>query len=118
MKKTILKTAAFCLVVALNLTGCHQKIEGGVQLPKSSIVEKNAETKLYYEDTNNAAIKEDLKNFVEFLNEQYEIKTKFVPSNIEVPDNLKHTIIPLELDVLLFLLLIELVKLYTWMVLR
>ena len=27
MKKTILKTAAFCLVVALNLTGCHQKIK-------------------------------------------------------------------------------------------
>ena len=96
MKKTILKTAAFCLVVALNLTGCHQKIEGGVRLPKSSIVEKNTETKLYYEDTNNAAIKEDLKNFVEFLNEQYEIKTKFVPSNIEVPDNLKHTIIGMD----------------------
>ena len=96
MKKTILKTAAFCLVVALNLTGCHQKIEGGVQLPKSSIVEKNAETKLYYEDTNNAAIREDLKNFVEFLNEQDEIRTNFIPTNVEAPENLKHVMIDMD----------------------
>ncbi len=49
MKKTILKTAAFCLVVALNLTGCHQKMRRWSRVTKSSIVEKNAETKLYYE---------------------------------------------------------------------
>ena len=96
MRKIILKTAAFCLVVGFSFTGCHQKIEGGVQLPKGSIVEKNVTTKLYYEDTNNSAIKEDLKNFVQFLNEQDEIKTKFVPSNIEVPDNLKHTIVGMD----------------------
>lgn len=96
MRKTILRTATFCLVVGLSFTGCSQKIEGGVQLPKSSIVKKNAETKLYYEDTNSAVIKEDLKNFAEFLNKQDEIKTNFIPSKVEAPDNLKHTIIGMD----------------------
>ncbi len=68
MKKTILKATVFCITAVLNFTGCTQTLDSGVQIPDSSVVAKNASTKLYYEDTNNAAIKEDLKNFVEFLN--------------------------------------------------
>jgi hypothetical protein len=96
MKKVILKIIAICLVATLNFTGCTQVIEGGVQIPDSSIVEKNVTTKLYYEDTNNSAIKEDLKNFVEFLNKQDEMKTKFVSSEVKSPDDIRHTIIGMD----------------------
>lgn len=73
MKKLIFKSAILFAVI-LNFTGCIQNIDG-VQIPDSSIVEKNGATKLYYEDTNKAAIKEDLKNLANFLNDN-EIKPK------------------------------------------
>lgn len=78
MKKTILKTAAFCIAVGLNFTGCIQYIDGNVQIPDSSIVEKNSSTKLYFEDTNNDVIKEDLKNLATHLNNN-EIKPNLYP---------------------------------------
>lgn len=96
MKKVYLKIITICLVATLNFTGCIQVIEGGVQIPDSSIVEKNVATKLYYEDTNNSAIKEDLKNFVNFLNKQDEMKTKFIPSEVKSPDDIRHTIIGID----------------------
>lgn len=96
MKKTILKTAVLCLVVVLNFTGCTQVIEGGVQLPDSSVVEKNASIKLYYEDTNNAVIRNDLRNFVDFLNKQDEIKTNFISSEVKAPDDTRHTIVGMD----------------------
>lgn len=96
MKKTILKTAAFCLAVGLNFTGCTQTLDGGVQIPDSSVVAKNASTKLYYEDTNNTAIKEDLKNFVEFLNKADEMKISYIPDNIKLSNEPKQTILGLD----------------------
>ncbi len=94
MKKTILKTAAFCIAVGLNFTGCIQYIDGNVQIPDSSIVEKNASTKLYYEDTNNAAIKEDLKNLAAHLNNN-EIKPNLYPINSTRSDD-DHDIVTLD----------------------
>ncbi len=96
MKRTILKAATFCVAVGLNFTGCTQTIDGGVQIPDSSVVAKNASTKLYYEDTNNIAIKEDLKNFVEFLNKEDEMKTNFIPTDVKAPEDVKHTLIGLD----------------------
>lgn len=66
MLKNLVKIVALS-VVALAITGCTNKIDG-IIVPGDSYIEQNASTKLYYEDTNNAVIKEDLKNLADFLN--------------------------------------------------
>lgn len=78
MKTKILKLAILC-AIAFNLTGCIRHIEGGVQVPTEGQAERNNNTKLYYEDTNNTAIKEDMKNIVSFLN-----KDVIVPDYIAI----------------------------------
>lgn len=81
MKKLILKAAIF-LAIVLNMTGCVQYVDGVVEIPDSSIVEKNGAIKLYYEDTNNTAIRENLKNLATYLNDN-EIK----PTKLVITDN-------------------------------
>lgn len=94
MKKLILK-GAILIAVALNITGCIQYVDGVVQIPDSGIVEKNKTIKLYYEDTNNGVIREDLKNMVEFLNNSNEFKPVLIPTfsnttaDIENADDIK-----------------------------
>lgn len=68
MKTKLMKFAMLC-AIAFNLTGCGPKyLDGNIQVPSDSDAAKNNNTKLYYEDTNNAVIKEDIKNIVSFLN--------------------------------------------------
>lgn len=81
MKILVLK-AVILLTVTLNFTGCIQYVDGVVQIPDGSIVEKNGATKLYYEDTNNAAIREDLKNLTAFLN-----SNQIKPSKLVISEN-------------------------------
>lgn len=66
MFKNLIKMVVVTLI-AFAVTGCTNKIDG-IIVPGDSYIEQNASTKLYYEDTNNAVIKEDLKNLAEFLN--------------------------------------------------
>lgn len=92
MKKLIFKTATF-LAIVLNFTGCIQYVDGVVQIPDSSIVEKNGATKLYYEDINNTAIREDLSNLSTFLNNNEIKPNKWVTSKtndeVDESDDLK-----------------------------
>ena len=92
MQKLILKAAIF-LAIVLNFTGCIQYVDGVVQIPDSSIVEKNGAIKLYYEDTNKAVIREDLSNLSTFLNNNEIKPNKWVTSKtndeVDESDDLK-----------------------------
>lgn len=81
MKKLIFKTAIF-LAIVLNFTGCIQYVDGVVQIPDNSTIEKNKSTKLYYEDTNKIAIREDLSNLTSFLN-----SNQIKPSKLVLSEN-------------------------------
>lgn len=75
MKTKLMKFAILC-AIAFNLTGCVNTKEG-IIVPGDSYIESNKTTKLYYEDTNNVAIKEDIKNIVAFLNKE-DIKAEYL----------------------------------------
>lgn len=81
MKKTFLK-ALVLIALSLNLTGCIQYVDGVVQIPDNSTVERNKSTKLYYEDTNKIAIREDLTNLTVFLN-----SNQIKPSKLVISEN-------------------------------
>lgn len=89
MLKNLVKIVALS-VIAFAITGCGPKyIDGNIQVPSDSDAVKNNNTKLYYEDTNDVAIKEDIKNFVSFLNRD-SISSEFIAvskSNEEVENH-------------------------------
>lgn len=67
MIKNLIKIT-LVVVAAFAITGCANRVDGMI-VPGSKYIEQNSSTKLYFEDTNNAVIKEDLTNLVNFLNE-------------------------------------------------
>ncbi|MDD2887647.1 MAG: hypothetical protein PHY66_08260 [Aliarcobacter sp.] len=67
MKKFFIN-AIILIAVALSTTGCVQTLDNGVQIPGSSKVEENKATKLYYKDTNNEVIRENMRNLADLLN--------------------------------------------------
>lgn len=66
MIKNIIKLI-LVVVAAFAITGCANRVDG-IVVPGDKYIEQNSSTKLYFEDTNNAVIKEDLTNLVNFLN--------------------------------------------------
>ena len=69
MKKTLLNIALFG-AIAFNITGCARYIDRSIQVPSESDAKKNNATKLYYEDTNNDVIRDNIKNIVNHSNEK------------------------------------------------
>ncbi len=74
MKKTLLNIALLG-AIALNITGCVRTIDGNILVPTESNAKINNTTKLYYEDTNNPIIKDNIKNIVDYLN-NHKVDTK------------------------------------------
>lgn len=67
MKKTFLK-ALVLIALSLNFIGCSSKNADGLNLPSNSVVEKNSNTKIYYEDNLNTDIKTKLEKLSNYIN--------------------------------------------------
>lgn len=67
MKKTFLK-ALVLIALSFNFIGCSSKNADGLNLPSNSVVEKNSNTKIYYEDNVNKGIKKNLEDISNHIN--------------------------------------------------
>lgn len=67
MKMHILK-AITLVAILVNFNGCSSKNDEGLNIPSSSVYEKNSNTKIYYEDNIDSSIKNDLDKISKYIN--------------------------------------------------